>query len=88
MELHLEANLLASEMKEKKARLVEIETRMQNKIEDATYVNTPNSNERIVQWKNGSRSQLNQKALKEDMPELWQNEKYINKSTFRTFKIL
>ena len=88
MELHLEANLLASEMKEKKARLVEIETRMQNKMEDATYVNTPNSNERIVQWKNGSRSQLNQKALKEDMPELWQNEKYINKSTFRTFKIL
>ena len=88
MELHLEANLLASEMKEKKARLVEIETRMQNKMEDATYVNTPDSNERIVQWKNGSRSQLNQKALKEDMPELWQNEKYINKSTFRTFKIL
>jgi len=88
LELHLEANLLAQEMKTKKARMAEIETDMQNMMEDATYVNTPNSNERIVQWKNGSRSQLNQKALKGDMPELWQNEKYINKSTFRTFKIL
>ena len=68
--------------------MAEIETDMQNMMEDATYVNTPDSKERIVQWKNGSRSQLNQKALRGDMPELWQNEKYINKSTFRTFKIL
>ena len=86
--MYSEAKQITEEIKIKKARMIELETIMQNLMEDATYVTTPDSNERIVQWKNGSRSQLNQKALKEDMPELWQNEKYINKSTFRTFKII
>jgi len=88
LELHSEANLLAQEMKTKKARMEEIETDMQNMMEGATFVNSPESKERLVQWKNGSRSRLNQKALRKDMPELWHNEKYVAVSTFRTFKIL
>jgi len=84
----LEANLLAQEMKTKQVRMSEIETIMKNMMEDATYVNTPTEKRRLAQWKNGSRSSLNQKLLRKDMPELWQNEKYVTVSTFRTFKIL
>jgi len=61
---------------------------MMNLMEDAEFALDPNSNERIVSWKNGSRSGLNQKALKKDMPELWAEDKYGTKSTYRTFKIL
>lgn len=88
LELHLEANLLAQEMKTKQVRMSEIETIMKNMMEDATYVNTPTEKRHLAQWKNGSRSSLNQKLLRKDMPELWQNEKYVTVSTFRTFKIL
>ena len=57
-------------------------------MKENTYALDPNSTERIVSWKNGSRSGLNQKALKKDMPELWAEDKYGTKSTYRTLKIL
>ena len=61
---------------------------MQNLIEDATYVTDPNSRDRLAQWKNGSSTRLNQKTLRQDMPEIWHTDKYVSKSTYRTFKIL
>tara|TARA_R100000656_G_scaffold89330_1_gene65167 strand:+ start:1680 stop:2654 length:975 start_codon:yes stop_codon:yes gene_type:complete len=88
LNLYAEAKQIAEEGKILKWRKAENEANMQNMMEDATYVNHPSSKERLVQWKNGSRSSLNQKALRKDMPELWHNEKYVSKSTFRTFKII
>ena len=82
-----EAKDIAEEEKILKLRKLKNETNMKNIMEDATYVTDPNSKDRIAQWKNSSTTRLNQKALRLDMPELWHNDKYVNTSTYRTFKI-
>ena len=88
MNFYLEAKQIDEEEKTIKMRKAENQKNMMNLMEDAEFALDPNSNERIVSWKNGSRSGLNQKALKKDMPELWAEDKYGTKSTYRTFKIL
>jgi len=88
MDLVAEAKKIEEEEKLLKIRKAENHANIQNIIQDATYVYDPNSRDRIAQWKNGSSSRLDQKALRQDMPELWHNDKYISKSTYRTLKIL
>jgi len=88
LNLVAEAKQIAEEEKILKMRKAENQANIQNIIQDATYVYDPNSRDRIAQWKNGSSSRLDQKALRQDMPELWHNDKYVSKTTYRTLKIL
>ncbi len=88
IDLVAEAKKIEEEEKLLKIRKADNQANMQNIIQDATYVLNPNSRDIIAQWKNGSSTRLDQKALRQDMPEIWHNEKYLSKSTFRTLKIL
>jgi len=88
MSFYMEAKHISEEKKALKMREEENNKNMMNLMKENTYALDPNSTERIVSWKNGSRSGLNQKALKIDMPELWAEDKYGTKSTYRTLKIL
>ena len=88
LNLLAEAKDIAEEEKILKMRKLKNETDMKNLMEDVTYITDPNSRDRLAQWKNGSSTRLDQKALRNDMPELWHNDKYVSKSTYRTFKIL
>tara|TARA_R100000656_G_scaffold120329_1_gene94539 strand:+ start:1159 stop:2082 length:924 start_codon:yes stop_codon:yes gene_type:complete len=88
MNFYLEAKKINEEEKLLKIRKSDNQKNMMNIMEEATYAVDPNSNERLVQWKNGTRSGLDQKALKKEMPELWHEDKFGTRSVYRTFKIL
>ena len=88
LNMYAEAKQIGEEKKSIKMREEENNKNMMNIMEDATFALDPNSGERIVQWKNGQRSGLDQKALRKEMPELWHEDKFGTKSVYRTFKIL